>query len=77
MHDTSFGDGITGSTGAGLRLGRSRSANEELARILGGIGELPDSLPRADRAEADYPSRSDPSDGSPPYRASGQSQAGE
>jgi len=55
MNKLSFGDGTTDSTGAGARLGRSRNPNEELARILGGIGAPPDLLPLSEHSEA--PSR--------------------
>lgn len=57
MNKFAFGDDKTGAAAPASRLmrsrlGRSRTADEELARILGGIGTLPDFLPHAERAEA-------------------------
>ena len=52
MNKFSSGDGMTGSIGIGSGYGRARNATEELARILGGIGALPESLPLSEHAEA-------------------------
>ncbi len=46
MKEFAFCDGMTGAMmPGGLGLSRSRTANEELARILGGIGALPPDFP--------------------------------
>jgi hypothetical protein len=52
MSKSSFDDRFRESSSRDLSLTRTRGANEELARILGGIGALPDPLPLSPRAHA-------------------------
>jgi hypothetical protein len=53
MNKLGFRDGVTGAMLPGLGFSRSRTANEELARVLGGIGALPpDFLPNTEQVDA-------------------------
>jgi hypothetical protein len=52
MNNSSIGDGMTGSRDPDANFRLRRNANEELARILGGIGALPEPQVPSDRVEA-------------------------
>jgi len=52
MNKSSFDIGMSGTMEAGAAFALRRNANEELARILGGIGALPDPIPVSERVES-------------------------